>query len=315
VHPGPILKGLLARSEPELARAALSAAAVAATDIGSHRHLVEDRLTHDAPAVRTAALRTAFIWNLASAQRVCAAEARAGSPTALLLLGLLAGQTEVTLLVSMLASEQHRRATLFALGFTGRKQAAEACLTFVGDADPAIAKLAAEAFGAITGFVVEDKVVPVDPTVEEKEEPDEEDDEEDEAAAGGGGGVAATPAASAPAAAAPDDLPPLEEDLEKDLGPQPEDELPTPDAAELRRWWSERADAFAANQRYLGGVVASPAAVEIALRQGSLRRAGPLISEVAIRSGGRVQLPALRLALPAPTLPADLAMHRDPRWI
>ena len=248
--------------------------------------------------VRTAALRTAFTWNLAAGNRACAAEARAGSSTALLLLGLLGGAAETTLLVSSLASEELRRAVLFALGFTGRKEAAEACLAFVGDPDPAVAKLAGEAFGAITGFVVEPKAAPVDETVEELEQPNFEDDEDDE------DDVLATP----------DDLPPLAEDLEKDLTLQPEDDLPTPDADAIRLWWSIEANAFAANQRYLGGKPVSPEAVEAALRHGSLRRTGPLTSEVAIRSSGRVQLPALRLALPPPALPSGLVMHREPSW-
>lgn len=295
VDPGPILSSLLARSDPQLLGAALSAAAVAAADSGAHRHLVESHLAHGVPAVRAAALRTAFTWNLAAGNRACASEARAGSSTALLLLGLVGGAAETTLLVSTLASENLRRAVLFALGFTGRKEAAEACLAFVGDPDPAIAKLAGEAFGAITGFVIEEKAVPVDETVEELEQPTFEDDEAD-------------------AGAVADDLPPLEEDLEKDLTLQPEDDLPMPDVDAIRRWWSDGASAFAANQRYLGGKPVSPEAVETALRQGSLRRTGPLISEVAIRSGGRVQLPALRLALPPPTLPSGLVMHREPSW-
>jgi uncharacterized protein (TIGR02270 family) len=304
VNPGPILTPLLGSADPDLVRAALTAAAVAATDSGAHRHVVEGYLTHEVPAVRTAALRTAFTWNLALGNKVCASEARAGSPTALLLLGLLAGAPEVTLLVSTLASEQHRRAALFALGFSGRKQAAEACLVFVGDADPAIAKLAAEAFSAITGFVAEKKIAPPDDTVEELQPPvfEDEEDEED----GKGAALAAAPPA--------DELPPLEEDLDQDLNLQPEDDLPTPDADQIRRWWSEQAGAFATNQRYLAGGPISPESIETALRQGSLRRTGPLISEVAIRSAGRIQLPALRLALPTPALPAGLVMHREPGW-
>lgn len=300
VNPGPILGPLLTSADPRLLQATLSAAAVAAAESGGHRHVVEGHLSHGTPAVRAAALRTSFTWNLAAGNRACVSEARAGSPTALLLLGLLGGPAETTLLVSTLASEDLRRAVLFALGFTGRKEAAEACLSFVSAPEPGIAKVAAEAFAAITGFMAEQKAAPVEEAAKELEEPTFEDEDED------GGDLDAGPVA--------DDLPPLAEDLEKDLALYPEDELPAPDADALRRWWSAEASAFATNQRYLGGKPVSPDAVESALRQGSLRRAGPLISEVAIRSGGRVQLPALRLALPPPALPSGLVMHREPSW-
>jgi uncharacterized protein (TIGR02270 family) len=305
VNPGPILAPLLASKNTEVVRAALAAAAAA--DRGAHRHAVEAHLTHESGPVRAEALRTAFIWNLASAPKVCVAEARAGSPAAMLLLGLLATPAEVGLLVSSLKSEQHRRAALFALGFTGRREAAEATLPFVADADPAIAKLAAEAFAAITGFVIDEKA---SAAADEDEDQDEDQDGDED----GDGADAADGDTKAKAKADDGGLPPLEEDLAQDLAMGPEDELPVPDADAIRRWWAEQASRFAADERYLGGALLSPAALQGALRDGSLRRAGPLTEEVAIRTGGRVQLPALRLALPAPAVSADVAMHRQPGW-
>jgi uncharacterized protein (TIGR02270 family) len=301
VDPGPILAPLLASRSLEVLQAALAAAA--ASDRATHRHLVEAHLSHEAPAVRREALRTAFIWNLAAAPKLCVAEARAGSPSAMLLLGLLAGSAEVALLTASLKSEQHRRPALFALGFTGRAEAVEACLPFVGDEDPIIAKLAGEAIAAITGFSFDEKTSAPAAEDKKKDEQEEEEleandqDEDDE-----------------DAAADADALPPLEEDLAQDLALQAEDQLPEPDAAAIRRWWSERASSFVSGERYLAGAPLSPASLQVALRDGPLRRSGPLAAEVAIRTAGRVQLPALRLSLPAPSLSTDVAFHRQPGW-
>ena len=122
-----------------------------------------------------------------------------------------------------------------------------------------------------------------------------------------------------PFALPPDDedaeLPPLEEDLAIDLAPKPIDELPRPNAAEIGKWWADRRPRLAASQRYLQGLVLAPASVEIAFAEGPLRRVGALASEIAVRTGGRIQPPALRLGRPKPALPADIVFQREPRWI
>jgi len=98
--------------------------------------------------------------------------------------------------------------------------------------------------------------------------------------------------------------------------PTPIDALAVPIADNVRRWWSERKAAFAEGQRYLRGQPFGRDAIQDALRRGTLRRGGPLACEIAIRSGGETQLPALHLRYPAPDLPPRLdgVLHRPPRW-
>jgi uncharacterized protein (TIGR02270 family) len=278
VDPGPILGALLGRDDPTLLRAALRAAA-SSPDRTRHRNAVEGLLAHADPGVRGAALRTGLIWNLGAAWKACLALARAGLPEAMLFLGLLGDKRDLPVRFDALRSPEQRKAALYALGFSGRVDAIDACLPHLGDADPRVAKLAVEAVAATTGLPLYDPPFVAPPP-------------EDEG-----------------------DLPPLEEDLAIDLTPRPIDELPLPNADEIGKWWSARRGQLAAGQRYLRGLLLSPAAVEIAFAEGPLRRVGPVASEIAVRSGGRVQLPALRLERSKPALPADLAFQREPGWI
>ena len=280
IDPGPILGTLLKRTEPEVLAAALSAAAAAFSERARLRNLVDAQLAHADAPVRDAALRTALIWNLQTGWQACATMARAGSPQALLFLALLAGPRELRPVLEALSSAERRKAALFALGFSGQGEAVDACLPHLADPDPATAKLAAEAIAGITGLPLYDEPF----TLPDKEEPEGAE------------------------------LPPLEEDLAKDLAQVAHDELPLPNAAEIRKWWSSKRGSLAASQRYVRGLVLSAASAQVALAEGALRRTGPLALEVAIRTGGRVQLPALRLGQAAPTLAADVAMHRPPGW-
>jgi uncharacterized protein (TIGR02270 family) len=279
VNPGPILPPLLASTDPGVLGGALAAAAAA--DRSTHRHLIETHLGSEVPAVAIPALRTALIWNLALAAKACVAHVRAGTAEAMVLLALLGGRGEVSELAACLKVPERRASALFALGFTGRIDAVEACLPFLDDTTPRVPGLAVEAIAAITGLLL------YDPPFAEPGD--------------GDAGGAAEP-------------PPLAEDLERDLTPSPADELPKPNATEVRRWWSERRSSFNPDERYLLGMPLSAASLQAALRDGPLRRSGALCCEVAIRSGGRAQIPALRLASSAPALPADLGLHRQPGW-
>ena len=278
VDPGPILGTLLKGPNEDVVRAALGAAP--ASDPRLHQYTIEPLLAHDVPETRGAAVRAALIWNLSSGWRTCLTEARVGSPPAMLFLALLGGPSELGLLTTALRSAEQRGAALFALGFHGRRDAVDACLPFLDDPDEKVARLAVEAIAAITDLPLFDE-----------------------------------PFAQAPAADAGDDeLPPLEDDLATDPMPEPVDEIPLPDAKAVRAWWSERRASFDANQRYLRGKILSAAAIQDALILGPLRRAGPLLDEIAVRSGGRVQPPALRLACEKPSVPPDVSLHRPPAW-
>jgi uncharacterized protein (TIGR02270 family) len=279
VDPGPIVTALLGRPDPEIARAALRATA-ASPDRTRHRNTVEALLSHDDPGVRGAALRTGLIWNLNAAWQACVRGARAGQSEAMLFLAMLGDRRELPVLFDSLRAPDQRKSALYALGFSGRVEAVDACLPHLADEDPRVAKLAVEAIASVTGLPLYDPPFVLPPS----------DDEDGE-------------------------LPPLEEDLAIDLTPRPIDELPRPNAAEIGKWWSDRRPQLAAGQRYLRGLLLSPASAEIAFSEGPLRRVGAIASEIAVRTGGRLQLPALRLARAKPALPADLVFQRDPGWI
>ena len=180
----------------------------------------------------------------------------------MLFLAMLGDARDLMTLFDALRSPEHRKGALSALGFSGRIEAVDACLPHLEDADPHVAKLAVEAIAAITGLPIYDHPFAI--------------------AGDKKGG----------------DPPPLEEDLAIDLHPKPLDQLPKPNATEIAKWWSERHSKFAAGQRYLRGLLLSPASAQMALADGPLRRASALATEIAIRTGGAVQLPALRLARP-----------------
>jgi uncharacterized protein (TIGR02270 family) len=278
IDPGPILRPLLERPQPEMIRAALRAAA-ASSDRAHHRNAVEGLLSHADPGVRAAALRTGLVWNLAAAWHACLKEARAGLSEAMLFLALLGDRRDLVALYDALRAPELRMAALYALGYAGRLDTIDACLPYLTDGDPHVTKLAVEAFAAATGLSLYEP----------------------------------------PFALAPDDggaeLPPLAEDLAIDLAPKPIDELPRPNAAEIGKWWADRRPRLTASARYLQGLVIAPASVEIAFAEGPLRRVGALASEIAVRTGGRVQLPALRLGQPRAELPTDIVFQREPRWI
>ena len=281
VDPGPILGAMLSDARPAPVRGAAAQAAVAAADRGALYPVIESLLTSGEAAVRAAALRTGLIWNLVTAWRSCAAQAAAGHADAMLYLAMLDGGAAMPLLTSALSSPERRADALFALGFTGLRDAADACLPSLDDPELPIARLAGEALAAITGVPLDD------------------------------------PQFGAPRAAAPQgELPKLADDLREELMPTPIDSLPVPVAANLRRWWSERRAAFAGGQRYLRGQPFNKDTLQEALRTGPLRRSGPLACEIAIRSSGETQLAALHLRYPDPDLPPrlDSALHRPPRW-
>ena len=276
VDPGPILGTLLESAEPALLRAALAASSAARP--GSFRHLLEAHLQHPDAGVRAAAIRSGLVWNLHGAWRACLLEARSGGPEAMVLAALLGGPEQVPALAAALATPERRPAALWALGFTGRPEAVEACLPVLSD--PEAAGLAVEAIAGITGLPLFDEPFA-------QPAPEAEEDEE---------------------------LPPLEEDLRSDLTPAPADELPAPDAEQVRAWWAEARGRFPSGRRFLAGQPLSPPALAAALSTGPLRRIDPLACELAIRSAGSMQLPALRLAQPPLLIRPDFPLLREPSW-
>jgi uncharacterized protein (TIGR02270 family) len=199
----------------------------------------------------------------------------------MLLLALAGGSRELPLLVRALQQPDRRAAALWALGFTGRVEAVEACLPLLDEGSATIGRLAGEAISAITGLTI-----PEPPRMNTAEEDDE--DEEDEQRA--------------------------DVDRERDRSTSTTAELPIPDPPAVRTWWSAHRAAFALEQRYIAGAPLSASSLRRALLEGPLRRADALSCALAIRSAGRVQLPAVRLELPLPDIQADVPLDEEPRW-
>lgn len=223
--------------------------------------------------VREAAVLAGMMSGVRSAWEACrgAVEARTKvDRTALVLLALGGDARDLVRLLACTAVESMREDALWALGFSGQVEAAEACLELM--ASPPVAALAGEAFGAITGLAWEGAFV------KEREEGDS--------------------------------LPPLEEDLEMDLAPRPEDALPIPSRAQVAAWWREARKGFHRATRYLRGRPFTLEGLLAELEHGPMRRRQVLALEVALRSEGACVLPTWAFSR---VQRAGLARARDMR--
>lgn len=212
------------------------------------------RLLADArPEVRDAAILAGMLSGVRAAWDACrrAVEVRTKvDRTSLVLLALNGDERDLTRLLECTGVDAMRGDCLWALGFSGRVEAAEACLAHM-EPKPEAA-LAGEAFSAITGLKLEGGYV----REAEEEEP----------------------------------LPPLEEDLARDLEPRPEDPLPVPAFESVVTWWKEARKDFTRGTRYLNGRAFSVEGLLQELEWGSMRRRHVLALELALRSHGACQL-------------------------
>jgi uncharacterized protein (TIGR02270 family) len=250
----PLCTPFLTHPEPAVAAAALRAAARARLPLDTA--VLQRALDSGEPAPRDAALLAGLMGGQRVAWAACqsAIESRApGSPLPLLLIGMSGEERDVKRLLDLLPDEKLRPRVLFALGFSGRVAAADACVELLRHKP--VAALAAEAFSAITGLRI----------AEEYAAPREEEDEA---------------------------LPPLEEeDLDADLSSKPEDALPRPQPERVTAWWQQERPRLDARQRYLAGQPFTPQALLDALASAPMRRRHALALELALRSRGAIQVP------------------------
>ncbi|WP_194863266.1 TIGR02270 family protein [Myxococcus sp. AB036A] len=168
------------------------------------------------------------------------------------------GDVETAAIVDLLHPPKTRAGALWALGFSGRPLAADACLPWLGDS--AVAKLAGEAFSNITGLKLEGPYVL--PSTQPRQEP----------------------------------LPLEEEDLDADIAPRPEDDLPLPHPEAIASWWHSERHRFADGARYLLGHPFQGEVLWTALARGPMRRRHEWARELVIRSGGTLNIPTRALA-------------------
>ncbi|MBU8896796.1 hypothetical protein DRW03_16405 [Corallococcus sp. H22C18031201] len=205
------------------------------------------------PEIRRAAVDAGLMFGLSEALAATRADAVSGTgavrKSAWTLLALMGEARDLERLSSLTTDVASREDALWALGYSGRRDAADACV--VAMAGPTrVAQLAGEAFAAITGLVLEGAYVM----------------EED---------------------AAEDALPPLEEDdLDADLSLRPEDALPRPNPEAVAHWWQVNRKDFVPGSRYLRGHVFTGARLLDALTHEPMRRRQVHAWELMLRTRG-----------------------------
>lgn len=253
MHPGPMLAELLRHEEPTVAAAALRLATRLRQPL--ERDVLQSCLCSPVTALRDAALEAGVQAGYQAAWRTCREAVEAGGSSMrhpALLLALGGAREDEERLEYLLAYPHHRADALWALGFSGRVSAAEACLEWLED--KAVSQLAAEAFCATTGLTLQGHLLA--PPVQEES------------------------------------LPPLEQDdLDADLTPKPEDELPRPAAAQVRAWWESARKQFNPGERYLSGRPFTLEGLYESLLVAPMRRRHVLALDLLLRSQGSLRVP------------------------
>ncbi|RKH36874.1 TIGR02270 family protein, partial [Corallococcus llansteffanensis] len=156
VEAGTELSPWLAHPAPEVASAALR---VARSTFGPvSPHLLARALESPHPRVQDEALITGLVLGIEPTFTLARCRQLAVLPeaprrTALLLLAMGGETSDLRVVLEQLGRPEVMADALWALGFSGRMEAAEACLELL--ADPESGGSAAEAFGAITGLALE----------------------------------------------------------------------------------------------------------------------------------------------------------------
>jgi uncharacterized protein (TIGR02270 family) len=132
---------------------------------------------------RNLAIEVGLVFGLVPAWAACEEAVRQRQPAGWdrpALFYALSGERDLAPLLAGLAEERHAGTALFALGFSGRVDAADAVLDFLDDEK--LGKLAGEAFSAITGLVITKRFArsrkrwhPDDPEEEEGQRGSEDD--------------------------------------------------------------------------------------------------------------------------------------------
>ncbi|NVJ08907.1 TIGR02270 family protein [Myxococcus sp. AM001] len=251
-----VLARFLVHEEPRARVAALRGALPLPED--AVRRLLPPLLDSSHPAIRAAAMEAGLMSGVGLAWDTCRKAARsrsALSPEPLVLLAMGGDDEDVSLLVELLETAESRPMVLWALGFSGRLVAMEACVKYL--AEPSVAQLAGEALSSMTGLRLD--------------------------------GPYALPPGERPEGAP---LPPdLQEDLDANLVPSPEDDLPWPQVAAITRWWDGARDRFEKGKRYLLGQPFSGPVLVDAMETSPMRRRHVLARELAIRTRGQHVIP------------------------
>jgi len=254
LDPGSALGPALGHDDPAVLAAALRAAA-----FGNRQQLlapVEARLQHRSAAVRAAALDTAIAWGSRAAwELVMHGYRQPGGRAAMVWMASLGDDRHAEALVKLLADEGTRHDALWALGFSGRVPAVEACLAWLDDDDERTRRLAGEAITHVLGLDPDDETLWEQPVTDDL-------------------------------AVAGDDPSDDADDLAAELVESPEDDLPLPVAAAIRELWARVKGGFTPGHRYLLGKPVGREGPGWTLPMLSCRRLDVVARELAARSQG-----------------------------
>ncbi|HYO56127.1 TIGR02270 family protein [Archangium sp.] len=254
IYPGPVLLTLLTHEAQRVRTAAWRAACLWPEKVSPET--VRRALDSSDVASRSMAVELGLMHGMRVAWKCCqelVESAGASGRMARVLLAMGGEPGDVEWLTKLLEVHGLRRDVLWALGFSGRVAAAEACIPWLGDEE--VGGTAAEAFCSITGLPLEEEFVRESP-----EEPSEEP------------------------------IPFDEEALDAELVPGPDPELVLLEPAAVERWWGQARKDFEPKGRYLGGNPLVLGRLMEALGLAPMRRRPMLALELAIRSRGRHQV-------------------------
>lgn len=251
--PGEALRAGAASRDPAVTQAALQAARFSPTPWA--RRFVLSALGSSLPGTRDAAVETGLVLGLRDAWEACrgALAQPSSAPRAGLLAALGGDAEDQDVLLAGLRALKPSHAALWAAGFSGRVAAADACLEAMRQ-EGRTARLAGEAFSAITGLRIEGQFAEAEPP-----KPDEP-------------------------------IPFEEEDLAANLVPGPEDDLPMPATAAVAKWWGNQRAGFEPGLRYLNGKLFGLEPLREAVERGPMRRRRVLALEIEIRSRGALRI-------------------------
>lgn len=254
VDPSPWLSGLTLKEDAGLRMEAMRAARwqPRAQAVETLRRGLAD----PEPLVREAALWTGLVLRMRVAWDECRQLAKAPPlmpRISLLTLAVSGVRQELESLLSLLSTLECQEEVLWALGFSGRVEAADAAFRLIEERG---SRLAAESFAAITGMPLRAPFIEEGPSAEEELD-------------------------------APPELPdvPVADTL-----PGPATKPGRAVADVVARWWAKARKGFERGGRYLRGRPWSEAALLAELESGPLRRRPALLAELEIRTGGRLRV-------------------------